>query len=164
MTTRNCPHCQAELPAIALKCRQCGAESIPKSHRNYEPPSQSPAGKGGIYLAVCSVLLILFISLFASTGGNSSSTPAKTSTSKQKETMQTPTVDDWHKAYNTAKVQWSNSAFRQRFGSQTPSEMCGWIMTYGINEGFNAYDGVTTARERDVYNGCIQYFSDIGIY
>jgi len=98
---------------------------------------------------------LLAVGTFLLTGCAGTSAPENTEPAKS---------SDWTKAYNTAKIQWSNSGFRSMSSNQTPSEICGWIMTYGVNEGFNAYDGQITQREQDFYDGCKQYFNDIGIY
>ena len=71
---------------------------------------------------------------------------------------------DWKRGHDTALVQWSSTAFRSFHANQTPLDICGYMLTYNINEGFDFYDSVRTAREIDVLNGCIAYFNEIGIY
>ena len=98
-------------------------------------------------------LLALGAILLSGCAGNSA--PVNTQEAKSR---------DWNRAYDSAKVNWSSTNFRSFHANQTPLDICGYMLTYDINEGFDFYDSVRTEREIDVLNGCIQYFNDIGIY
>jgi hypothetical protein len=57
---------------------------------------------------------------------------------------------------------WQQAGFRDLFGlPPNTTEMCNYITTNAIS-GFNALNGFQNQKERDFYNGCKAWFTEVG--